>query len=48
MANSWGLGYGVGGHACLTEQWIRKFAIQSEKFPEYGWFTSVQELRFLD
>ena len=22
MANSWGIGYGAGGYACLTEQWI--------------------------
>jgi C1A family cysteine protease len=24
-ANSWGVGWGKGGHACLSEKWVKNF-----------------------
>ena len=36
MTNSWGKGWGVGGHACLTERWMQEHAISH--------FTVVEEL----
>lgn len=29
IANSWGLGWGVGGHGCVTEEWIRTYRRKS-------------------
>ena len=29
-ANSWGAGWGIGGHACLSENWI-KYHMRSQK-----------------
>ncbi|MFT6603751.1 MAG: C1A family cysteine protease, partial [Bacteriovoracaceae bacterium] len=28
-ANSWGEGWGLGGHACLTESWVREYRIKN-------------------
>ena len=25
VANSWGKGWGAGGHSCLTEKWLQKY-----------------------
>ncbi len=31
-ANSWGIGWGKGGHACLSERWIDKYRYDGIKF----------------
>lgn len=31
-ANSWGIGWGKGGHACLSERWIEKYKYEGLKF----------------
>jgi C1A family cysteine protease len=31
-ANSWGVGWGKGGHACLSERWINKYKMKNHPF----------------
>lgn len=47
IGNSWGVGYGVGGHACLTEQWMKDNRLRYEADAARGYFTSVESVVLL-
>lgn len=47
MANSWGVGYGVGGHACPTQKWIEHYAFRPPSDLSRGDFTAIESVRFL-
>lgn len=48
MANSWGMGYGVGGYACLTEQWIKENAFVYDEQTDRRYLTAVSEVTVLN
>ncbi|MCP4233332.1 MAG: C1 family peptidase, partial [Aestuariibacter sp.] len=48
MANSWGEGFGAGGYACLTEQWMKDNLIRSEQDPSIGMLTAIRSVSFVD
>ncbi|WP_321392656.1 C1 family peptidase [uncultured Desulfuromusa sp.] len=48
MTNSWGLGWGLGGHTCLTEKWIDHYAIADRRDPSRkSMMTSIESVKGL-
>ena len=48
MANSWSEGWGAGGYACLTEQWMEDNLIRPQpNAPSKGMLTAIEQVSFV-
>jgi hypothetical protein len=45
MANSWGVGFGIGGYACLTEQWMKENQMPPSNESNTGFYISVSSVQ---